>query len=93
MDLKEIPMTYGQVLPYTPALGKFKFREQIREQMANANMDSGKPESITNARMVSTDGFPLKGDHVHYNAQGQIMLGKALAKGLLQASKQAPACP
>jgi len=42
---------------------------------------------FANARMVSTDGFPLRGDHVHYNAQGQIMLGNALAKGLLQAAK------
>ena len=86
LGLKSLPMSYGQVLPYSPALPRFTHRKEVREQMAHADMNSSQPESIPQARMVSTDTFPLRKDHVHYNAEGQLMLGKALAKALQQAT-------
>ena len=32
--------------------------------------------------MISTDGFPLLPDHVHYNAEGQWLMGTEFAKTL-----------
>lgn len=86
LGLKKLPMAFGQVNPYKPTLKKFTHTKEIREQMARADMNSEKPESIPHTRMVPTDTFPLRKDHVHFNAQGQIMLGKALSKALVEAS-------
>jgi len=87
LNVKQLPMSFGQVLPYTPALARFTHRKEIRQQMADADMNSGKPEAIPQTRMVSTDGFPQRRDHVHYNAEGQMMLGKQLAKALTEAKR------
>ncbi len=41
-------------------------------------------ERLTNALMVSTDGLDNIGDGIHYNAQGQLELGKRFAQALIQ---------
>ena len=81
-----MPVAFGQVLPHEPAMERFTHRAEIRAQMAAADARSGKPESIPGVTMVSTDGFPLKPDTVHYDAKGQVMLGEAFAKALLGAA-------
>ncbi len=73
---------YGQVLPHEPANARFTHRTETREQMAKADGASGAPEAIERAVMVSTDGFGMSGDTVHYNTAGQLQLGRALAKAL-----------
>ncbi len=78
----DLPLVFGQVLPHDPPLDRFKFRNAIREQMAACDSHSGKPESMVNTIMVSTDGFPLLQDTVHYDAQGQWQLGKAFAEAM-----------
>lgn len=82
IKVNELPMVFGQVLPYSPALERFTHRKEIRSQMAAADSASGKPEAILGATMVSTDSFPLLKDKVHYNAQGQWMLGLAMARSM-----------
>ena len=79
------PMVYGQVLPHEPALPRFTHRVQAREQMAFADQGSGKPESISGAFMVPTDGFGLLSDTVHYDTAGQLRLGRAMAEAMLKA--------
>lgn len=77
-----LPLIFGQVLPHEPALERFTHRHEIREQMNAADQDSGKREAIPMARMVSTDGFSLLKDTVHYDGEGQLKLGKAFLTGL-----------
>lgn len=81
---EELPFVFGQVLPHTPALERFVCRDTIRAQQTAADMNSGSNEAIPNALMVSTDSFPLNNDTVHYNAVGQILLGTAFAKKLIE---------
>lgn len=85
------PMVYGQVLPHEPGPARFTHRKETREQMAMADSASGRPEAIAGARMVSTDGFPLLPDNVHYNTEGQLRLGRAMAdamRGLADAGEK-----
>lgn len=77
-----MPMVFGQVLPHDPALERFTHRMEIRAQMAVADSRSGHAGAIPGVRMVSTDGFGLLPDTVHYNADGQLRLGRAFAKAL-----------
>ncbi|QQL45869.1 hypothetical protein G3M56_004610 [Sulfuriroseicoccus oceanibius] len=79
LGLQELPLVFGQVLPYSEAKPRFVARDVIRAQMAAADQGSGAPESIKRARMVSTDGFGLHADTVHYNADGQWQLGVSMA--------------
>lgn len=90
-DLKlenPLPMVFGQILPHEPPLARFTHRDEIREQMAAADAVSGRPEAIAQVRMVPTDGFGLKPDKVHYNARGQLRLGREFAVVLKQLHAQ-----
>ncbi|MFD2158052.1 sialate O-acetylesterase [Rubritalea tangerina] len=87
MNVDPLPLVFGQVLPYTPALDRFTHRTEIRQQMAAADSKSGKSESIPTTTMVSTDPFPLLKDKVHYNAEGQLLLGQAFADAMLELQK------
>ncbi|MFK7766044.1 MAG: sialate O-acetylesterase [Mariniblastus sp.] len=80
---KPIPMVFGQVLPHTPALPRFNARDMIRKRMAQSDQDSGHANAIEGCKMISTDDFPLLPDSVHYNADGQWMMGTEFAKQLL----------
>lgn len=83
LDLeKSLPMVFGQVNPHEPPLDRFTYRDEIRDQMAAADSASGRPESIEGVSMVSTDGFGMLPDTVHYNAAGQLRLGKEFAVAL-----------
>ena len=85
-----LPMVYGQVLPYEPAAARFTHRAEIRRQMALADGESSHELAIPNARMVSTDTISLRRDKVHYDARGQLQLGRDFGralKGLLARSK------
>jgi hypothetical protein len=78
-----VPLVFGQVLPYEPAMERFTHRADIRRVMADADERSGRPGAQPGVRMVSTDGFGLLPDTVHYNADGQLRLGKAFASALM----------
>ena len=86
-DLKtpNLPLVYGQVLPYAPALARFVARDMVRAQQMAADHRSGKPEAIPGAWMVPTDGYKLNPDRVHYNADSQWRLGDSFAKTMLTA--------
>jgi hypothetical protein len=89
-DLKtpDLPLVYGQVLPYSPAEARFVARDDVRFQQQAADHRSGKPEAIPGAWMISTDGYTLNPDHVHYDTPSQLRLGSGFAKTMLEA--QAP---
>ncbi|WP_309711655.1 sulfatase-like hydrolase/transferase [Armatimonas sp.] len=78
----DLPLVFGQVLPHEPPAPRFTHRKELREQMAACDSTSGKPEAMKNTRMVSTDGFSLMPDTVHYDATGQLALGKAFAAAM-----------
>lgn len=77
-----MPMVFGQVLPYEPAMDRFTHRTEIRQAMANADQGSGHEGAIANVKMVSTDPFPLTKDTVHYNADGLVQMGRAFAAAM-----------
>ena len=86
LGLTNLPVTFGQVLPYTPPAVRFTYRDLVRAQQAAADMFSGLPEAIPHCRMVSTDSFPINpADQVHYTTPGQILLGAAFAQGIQEA--------
>lgn len=82
LGVESLPFVFGQVLPHEPAMDRFTHRREIRSAMAAADERSGKPEAIPAARMVSTDGFGMLPDTVHYDASGQLALGHAFASAL-----------
>lgn len=82
-----VPLVYGQVLPYEPALTRFVARREIRASQQVAHCLSGQPAAIRGAWMIATDGMPLQPDTVHYAPMGQAMLGEAFALGVLQAEE------
>ena len=77
-----LPMAFGQVVPNEPAPSRFIAIEAMHAQMAAADQDSGKPEAISNCKRVSTAGFRMKDDRVHFDAQGQLALGQAFAMAM-----------
>jgi len=77
-----LPIVFGQVLPYEPAMDRFTHRKEIRAQMAAADEASGEADAIDDAKMVSTDGLGLLPDTVHYNAAGQLRLGREFAEAM-----------
>lgn len=77
-----LPMVFGQVLPHEPAAPRFTHRNEIRRQMAIADGRSARDGSIKSARMVSTDGMSVLPDTVHYDARGQLALGKEFGLSL-----------
>ena len=83
LGVESLPLVFGQVLPHEPAVARFTHRHEIRAAMAAADERSGRPEALPRARMVSTDGFGLLPDTVHYDAGGQVALGRAFAAALL----------
>lgn len=92
-DLKApeaIPLVFGQVLPHEPALPRYTHRELLRAKMAAADSRSGEPESLARTRMVSTDGFGLMPDTVHYDAAGQLRLGEAFAAAMKELAAEEP---
>jgi Carbohydrate esterase, sialic acid-specific acetylesterase len=83
-----MPMVFGQVLPFEPANPRFTHRNELRAAMANADANSLHPQSLPQVKMVSTDGFGLLPDTVHYNAEGQLRLGKEMAAAMQQLLKK-----
>lgn len=83
-SVADLPLVFGQVLPHEPPLERFSHRQEIREQMAACDASSNKPEAMTNTMMVSTDGYSLLPDTVHYDAAGQLKLGEAFASAMKQ---------
>ncbi len=82
----DLPMVFGQVLPYSPSAPRFAYRNLIRSQQASADMDSGSPNAIPSCRMISTDSYSLKSDTVHYDTAGQLQLGADFAAGSNESS-------
>lgn len=80
---KNLPMVFGQVLPTdSPKMDRFHGRAEIHAQMAAADQDSGATEAIENCKMVSTLGFGLFPDKVHFTSNGQLRLGRGFAKAM-----------
>lgn len=88
LGVDRLLFVFGQVLPHAPALERFTHRVQVRQSMANADCRSGHADAIPDVYMVSTDGLPLLEDTVHYDAEGQIRLGSAFGRALLDADRQ-----
>lgn len=78
----DMPLVFGQVLPHEPPAERFTHRNEIRQQMADCDFASGKPESMKNTVMVSTDDFTLLPDTVHYDAAGQLVLGRNFGQAM-----------
>lgn len=79
---EDMPLVFGQVLPHEPPAERFTHRNELRQQMAACDFASGRPESMKNAVMVSTDGFTLLPDTVHYDAAGQLKLGTSFGHAM-----------
>ena len=88
LDAKGVPFVFGQVLPHEPAVARFIHRKELRQSQANAVHDSGHKDAIPNVWMVPTEGMPLKKDTVHYNTEGQLMLGTAFAETMARAQNK-----
>lgn len=88
-----VPLVYGQVLPYEPTPVRFTHRVETRQSQANADRDSGHQDSIENAYMISTDDATLREDNVHYDAEGQLMIGTAFAEEMTLAQRAAICLP
>lgn len=84
-----LPTVFGQVLPYEPAMDRFTHRVEIRQAMANADQNSGHKAALPKVRMVSTDGYPLLKDTVHYNAEGLLKMGREFAAALQSVNSSA----
>jgi hypothetical protein len=82
-----LPLIFGQVLPHEPANARFTHRTEIRAAMAAVDAKSGAASSDKAIHMVSTDGFGMQNDTVHYNAAGQLQLGRTFAKKALERLK------
>jgi hypothetical protein len=78
----DLPLVFGQVLPHEPAADRFTHRETIRAVMAQADGRSGSEKALPRSAMVPTDGLGLLPDTVHFNAAGQLALGRRFAKVL-----------
>lgn len=72
----DLPLVFGQVLAHEPAEVRFTHRDEIRKQMAGAG------ETLPRARMVPTEGMSLLPDTVHFDAEGQLQLGREMARAL-----------
>lgn len=83
LGVPALPFVFGQVLPHEPAMERFTHRREIRESQRNADEASSHADAIPGVKMVSTDGFPLKPDTVHYTAAGLAKLGRAFADAML----------
>ena len=77
-----LPLAFGLVVPNEPVPKRFPAYKTMHVQMAAADQDSGTPEAMRNCKMVSTVGFSMKSDMVHFDAQGQLALGRSLAKAI-----------
>ncbi len=75
----ELPIVCAQILPYQTRPGS----AAVRQALADADQDSGKPAAVSRVLMVPTDGLGINPDQVHFNAQGQLALGERLADALL----------
>lgn len=85
LGLTGLPLVFGQVAPYGDRPGEkpaplYVYRKQVRAAQAACDSASKSPDAMPLARMVSTDGFSQIADHVHYDAAGQLRLGKAFAE-------------
>ncbi len=81
----EVPLVFGQVLAHSPTLARFTHRDPLRQSMVNADMNSKHVDAINNVWMQSTTGMPLLKDTVHYNAEGQFLLGQSFALLMIRA--------
>lgn len=77
-----LPVVFGQVLPHDPPLPRFTHRDPLRALMAAIDRDSGAPESNPHFKMVSTDGYGVLADTVHYNTEGQLRLGADMVRAM-----------
>ena len=65
----------GQVNPEDPA---FHMLETVKQAQVNTQ------RALPQVKLVSTEGLGKIYDHVHYNTQGQIELGKRFAKAVVR---------
>ncbi len=89
LDSKPVPLVFGQVLPYEPAMDRFTHRDLIRQRMAEADWRSESKQAIDHVWMVPTDGLELNADTVHYSTKGLIELGQAFGLEMLKAHRKA----
>ena len=76
LDAPELPFIFGQVDPPPeryPAAEDVRAAQQAAERL------------IRGATMVSTEGLAKHDDDLHYNSEGQLELGRRLARAYLEA--------
>lgn len=79
LDSPDSAFIYGQVNLDHP--------EHAEAIASVRNQQQAAQRSVSRAVMVSTDGLGKQDDGIHYNAQGQMELGKRFAKAYIQQMK------
>lgn len=73
------PWVYAQVLPAAAGVDRFAARDALRAGMAALDAESRRGPGAPEFRMVPTDGFGVLPDRVHFDTDGQLRLGEAMA--------------
>ncbi len=68
----------GQINPEHPA---FLMTNSVRQQQQHL------PQQLTNTTLISTDGLGKLPDRIHYDAEGQIQLGKRFAQAYIKRTR------
>ncbi|WP_228292254.1 sialate O-acetylesterase [Candidatus Thiothrix anitrata] len=68
----------GQINPEHPA---FLMTDNIRHQQQRIQ------QQVPNTVLISTDGLGKMADRIHYDAQGQLQLGKRFAQAYIKRAK------
>jgi len=75
----DLPVVCARILPCQVRPGS----AAVRQALTDADQDSGKPAALSRVFMVPTEGLGINADQVHFNARGQLDLGRRLAEALL----------
>lgn len=78
LESRKSPFIMGQINPEDPAFSMIKTVQKAQQNTQR---------SLPNITLVSTNGLGKIYDHVHYDAKGQIELGKRFARAYVNARK------
>ncbi|WP_172665940.1 sialate O-acetylesterase [Flammeovirga sp. OC4] len=84
-DVKNLPFVFGQI--NCPPRTKFpKGTAILRQQMANVSNSEDNIYMIPTSMQADWKDFPKREDNVHYNTQGQELLGTAFGNCLIESN-------
>ncbi len=84
LGVLDLPVVIGRVHSVLNFFGNYPFVDVVRT--AQLNVADSDPFAI----MVDTDGFLLENDFVHFNSQGLLQLGQALAESWVELTGPVP---